>query len=94
MKIKIERYLSDKRIRARVYDGWVETYRNGVRVTCVFGGNEYTLDDELFYNKYGHPTGWHPIVYDEFFTPYMGRILNEVFKMQAGDVRFITVEER
>ena len=94
MKIVIERYQTGKHIMSRVSDGWIDVHREGVRVKCMFKGTEYLMDDELFYNKYGNPTGWHPLDYDDFFRPYMGKILNEIFRMRSGDIRFITVEGR
>ena len=94
-KLVLERYFSGGYVKRKLpFDGWVEARREGLRVTFAFQGHEYMIEDELFYNKYGHVTGWHPIGSSEEFRPYMSQILKCMYKMKAGDRKVIMVEGR
>lgn len=72
---------------------WYPEHVERLIATCKYDGQLYRIEDTFFYNKYGHPTGWHPMVSDgyDFFVPYLSAIRDAGFHMRAGETKTITV---
>lgn len=95
MKLTLERMTSYGTVRRKsLFEGWHEVSREKLRVKFEFLGQEVCVESDLSYNKYGQVNGWHPICGSEELWPYMTRILDAMYKMNAGDRKTIMVEGR
>lgn len=92
--ILIRKYVTGIVRSKKTIDGWTGTYVQGLEVTCNYQGTEHSMKQDLSYNRYGNENGWHPILYDDFFDPYMHQILQESRKMVAGETKRILVSRR
>jgi hypothetical protein len=92
--IKISRKKSVGMVKQKKFDDWYMVPIEKLVVTCIYQDKLEKLEDDLFYNKYGIVTGWHPLVYSEFWNPYMGQIRNTMFSMKTDETRTIKVTRR
>lgn len=93
--IKITRQATGRTIQQKGSDGaWYTEHIERLTATCMYQGHVEQISDDLFYNKYGHVTGWHPLVGAEFFVPYLSQIRDIGFGMHAGETKTIKVSRR
>ena len=93
--IKVSRQATGRTIQQKGSDGaWYTEPIERLTATCNYQGQVEQISDDLFYNRWGHVTGWHPMVGAEFFVPYLSKIRDAGFGMHDGETKTIKVSRR